>query len=101
MKPSLQRDRGEGGASLHQRVLQFALWKDGGESYSVTAVPPAFLPRTLRILRENLEEEAKIMKDVPGWKVWAFSESSSPGDLGCGCVQRHPHLCRNVPGKPH
>ncbi|NXR95636.1 NDUAD dehydrogenase, partial [Hypocryptadius cinnamomeus] len=25
--------------------------------------------RTLRILRENLEEEAKIMRDVPGWKV--------------------------------
>ncbi|CAM4628842.1 NADH dehydrogenase [ubiquinone] 1 alpha subcomplex subunit 13-like isoform X4 [Lepidochelys kempii] len=25
--------------------------------------------RTLRLLRENLEEEAKIMKDVPGWKV--------------------------------
>uniref|UniRef100_A0A8D0GSJ8 NADH dehydrogenase [ubiquinone] 1 alpha subcomplex subunit 13 n=1 Tax=Sphenodon punctatus TaxID=8508 RepID=A0A8D0GSJ8_SPHPU len=25
--------------------------------------------RTLRLLRQNLEEEAKIMKDVPGWKV--------------------------------
>ncbi|XP_003975676.1 NADH dehydrogenase [ubiquinone] 1 alpha subcomplex subunit 13 [Takifugu rubripes] len=25
--------------------------------------------RTLRLLRENLEEEAFIMKDVPGWKV--------------------------------
>ncbi|XP_043946585.1 NADH dehydrogenase [ubiquinone] 1 alpha subcomplex subunit 13 [Protopterus annectens] len=25
--------------------------------------------RLLRMLRENLEEEAKIMKDVPGWKV--------------------------------
>ncbi|XP_056149946.1 NADH dehydrogenase [ubiquinone] 1 alpha subcomplex subunit 13 [Lampris incognitus] len=25
--------------------------------------------RTLRLLRENLEEEAVIMKDVPGWKV--------------------------------
>ncbi|MED6276262.1 NADH dehydrogenase 1 alpha subcomplex subunit 13 ndufa13/GRIM19 [Characodon lateralis] len=25
--------------------------------------------RTLRMLRENLEEEAFIMKDVPGWKV--------------------------------
>ncbi|XP_023798622.1 NADH dehydrogenase [ubiquinone] 1 alpha subcomplex subunit 13 [Cyanistes caeruleus] len=25
--------------------------------------------RTLRMLRENLEEEAKIMRDVPGWKV--------------------------------
>ncbi|XP_030606836.1 NADH dehydrogenase [ubiquinone] 1 alpha subcomplex subunit 13 [Archocentrus centrarchus] len=25
--------------------------------------------RTLRMLRENLEEEAVIMKDVPGWKV--------------------------------
>ncbi|XP_076847443.1 NADH dehydrogenase [ubiquinone] 1 alpha subcomplex subunit 13 [Brachyhypopomus gauderio] len=25
--------------------------------------------RTLRMLRENLEEEAIIMKDVPGWKV--------------------------------
>ncbi|XP_005999477.1 NADH dehydrogenase [ubiquinone] 1 alpha subcomplex subunit 13 [Latimeria chalumnae] len=25
--------------------------------------------RALRLLRENLEEEAKIMKDVPGWKV--------------------------------
>ncbi|XP_034412393.1 NADH dehydrogenase [ubiquinone] 1 alpha subcomplex subunit 13 [Cyclopterus lumpus] len=25
--------------------------------------------RTLRILRENLEEEAILMKDVPGWKV--------------------------------
>ncbi|MBN3278207.1 NDUAD dehydrogenase, partial [Polyodon spathula] len=25
--------------------------------------------RTLRMLRQNLEEEAKIMKDVPGWKV--------------------------------
>ncbi|KYO25669.1 NADH dehydrogenase [ubiquinone] 1 alpha subcomplex subunit 13 isoform X2 [Alligator mississippiensis] len=25
--------------------------------------------RTLRLLRENLEEEAIIMKDVPGWKV--------------------------------
>ncbi|XP_040273340.1 NADH dehydrogenase [ubiquinone] 1 alpha subcomplex subunit 13 [Bufo bufo] len=25
--------------------------------------------RTLRILRENLEQEAIIMKDVPGWKV--------------------------------
>ncbi|XP_016298439.1 NADH dehydrogenase [ubiquinone] 1 alpha subcomplex subunit 13-like isoform X2 [Sinocyclocheilus anshuiensis] len=27
--------------------------------------------RTLRMLRENLEEEAVIMKDVPGWKVLA------------------------------
>ncbi|PWA25402.1 hypothetical protein CCH79_00005212, partial [Gambusia affinis] len=25
--------------------------------------------RTLRMLRENLEEESIIMKDVPGWKV--------------------------------
>ncbi|XP_067824842.1 NADH dehydrogenase [ubiquinone] 1 alpha subcomplex subunit 13 [Heptranchias perlo] len=25
--------------------------------------------RILRLMRENLEEEAKIMKDVPGWKV--------------------------------
>ncbi|XP_071434141.1 NADH dehydrogenase [ubiquinone] 1 alpha subcomplex subunit 13 [Pithys albifrons albifrons] len=25
--------------------------------------------RTLRLLRQNLDEEAKIMKDVPGWKV--------------------------------
>lgn len=25
--------------------------------------------RTLRIMRENLEEEAILMKDVPGWKV--------------------------------
>ncbi|NXD70044.1 NDUAD dehydrogenase, partial [Eolophus roseicapillus] len=25
--------------------------------------------RTLRMLRQNLDEEAKIMKDVPGWKV--------------------------------
>uniref|UniRef100_A0A6J0VGU9 NADH dehydrogenase [ubiquinone] 1 alpha subcomplex subunit 13 n=1 Tax=Pogona vitticeps TaxID=103695 RepID=A0A6J0VGU9_9SAUR len=25
--------------------------------------------RLLRILRENFEEEAKIMKDVPGWQV--------------------------------
>ncbi|XP_056276967.1 NADH dehydrogenase [ubiquinone] 1 alpha subcomplex subunit 13 [Pseudoliparis swirei] len=25
--------------------------------------------RTLRVMRENLEEEAIIMKDVPGWKV--------------------------------
>ncbi|KAJ4936485.1 hypothetical protein JOQ06_001077 [Pogonophryne albipinna] len=25
--------------------------------------------RTLRMLRENLEEEAILMKDVPGWKV--------------------------------
>uniref|UniRef100_A0A674J8H5 NADH dehydrogenase [ubiquinone] 1 alpha subcomplex subunit 13 n=1 Tax=Terrapene triunguis TaxID=2587831 RepID=A0A674J8H5_9SAUR len=29
----------------------------------------SFCLRTLRLLRENLEEEAKIMKDVPGWKV--------------------------------
>lgn len=26
------------------------------------------------MLRENLEEEAVIMKDVPGWKVTLFSE---------------------------
>nr|XP_060641143.1 NADH dehydrogenase [ubiquinone] 1 alpha subcomplex subunit 13 [Anolis sagrei ordinatus] len=25
--------------------------------------------RTLRLLRQNLDEEAKIMKDVPGWQV--------------------------------
>ncbi|XP_051625213.1 NADH dehydrogenase [ubiquinone] 1 alpha subcomplex subunit 13 isoform X2 [Manacus candei] len=25
--------------------------------------------RTLRLLRQNLDEEAKIMRDVPGWKV--------------------------------
>lgn len=25
--------------------------------------------RTLQIMRENLEEEAIVMKDVPGWKV--------------------------------
>ncbi|XP_064031280.1 NADH dehydrogenase [ubiquinone] 1 alpha subcomplex subunit 13 [Pogoniulus pusillus] len=25
--------------------------------------------RTLRMLRQNLDEEAKIMKDVPGWQV--------------------------------
>ncbi|KFO81632.1 YjeF N-terminal domain-containing protein 3, partial [Cuculus canorus] len=26
--------------------------------------------RTLRLLRQNLDEEAKIMKDVPGWKAF-------------------------------
>ncbi|XP_009464523.1 PREDICTED: NADH dehydrogenase [ubiquinone] 1 alpha subcomplex subunit 13 [Nipponia nippon] len=26
--------------------------------------------RTLRLLRQNLDEEAKIMKDVPGWEGW-------------------------------
>uniref|UniRef100_A0A8C5UAQ0 NADH dehydrogenase [ubiquinone] 1 alpha subcomplex subunit 13 n=1 Tax=Malurus cyaneus samueli TaxID=2593467 RepID=A0A8C5UAQ0_9PASS len=33
--------------------------------------PPchALSRRTLRMLQENLKEEAKIMKDVPGWKV--------------------------------
>ncbi|XP_061878712.1 NADH dehydrogenase [ubiquinone] 1 alpha subcomplex subunit 13 isoform X2 [Entelurus aequoreus] len=25
--------------------------------------------RTLRMMRQNLEEEAVLMKDVPGWKV--------------------------------
>uniref|UniRef100_A0A8C6YNH6 NADH dehydrogenase [ubiquinone] 1 alpha subcomplex subunit 13 n=1 Tax=Nothoprocta perdicaria TaxID=30464 RepID=A0A8C6YNH6_NOTPE len=25
--------------------------------------------RTLRLMRQNLDEEAKIMKDVPGWQV--------------------------------
>ncbi|NXN90890.1 NDUAD dehydrogenase, partial [Rhinopomastus cyanomelas] len=25
--------------------------------------------RTLRLMRQNQDEEAKIMKDVPGWKV--------------------------------
>uniref|UniRef100_A0A8C4UG47 NADH dehydrogenase [ubiquinone] 1 alpha subcomplex subunit 13 n=1 Tax=Falco tinnunculus TaxID=100819 RepID=A0A8C4UG47_FALTI len=34
--------------------------------------------RTLRMLRQNLDEEAKIMKDVPGWKV------CDPGALGLG-----------------
>lgn len=29
--------------------------------------------RVLQMLRENLEEEATIMKDVPGWKVGAPS----------------------------
>lgn len=32
--------------------------------------------RTLRMLRENLEEEAVIMKDVPGWKVKINSSQS-------------------------
>ncbi|KAG9486497.1 hypothetical protein GDO78_006720 [Eleutherodactylus coqui] len=34
--------------------------------------------RTLRVLRKNLEEEAIIMKDVPGWKVktWNINNKS-------------------------
>lgn len=35
-----------------------------------------FCFRTLRMLRENLEEEAVIMKDVPGWKVKINSSQS-------------------------
>lgn len=31
--------------------------------------PSLSFPRVLQMLRENLEEEAIIMKDVPGWKV--------------------------------
>lgn len=32
--------------------------------------PPTLSPcRVLQMLRENLEEEATVMKDVPGWKV--------------------------------
>lgn len=37
--------------------------------------------RTLRMLRENLEEEAIIMKDVPDWKV-------GPRLEGQGCQPR-------------
>ena len=32
----------------------------------------SILGRVLQMLRENLEEEAIIMKDVPGWKVGAM-----------------------------
>ena len=32
--------------------------------------PPTLSPcRVLQMIRENLEEEATVMKDVPGWKV--------------------------------
>lgn len=33
--------------------------------------------RSLRMLRENLEEEAIIMKDVPGWKVKRIRDFTS------------------------
>ncbi|KAG2464430.1 NDUAD dehydrogenase, partial [Polypterus senegalus] len=36
---------------------------------SVSLTIANLLCRTLRMLRENLEEEANIMKDVPNWKV--------------------------------
>lgn len=45
-------------------------------------IPNRFLCfRTLRMLRENLEEEAVIMKDVPGWKVKMNSSQSQ--QLSC------------------
>ncbi|NXR48773.1 NDUAD dehydrogenase, partial [Hippolais icterina] len=34
---------------------------------------------TLRMLRQNLEEEAKIMRDVPDWKVWDSHRESGLG----------------------
>ncbi|KAF7237102.1 NADH dehydrogenase [ubiquinone] 1 alpha subcomplex subunit 13 [Varanus komodoensis] len=41
-----------------ETLPDFVAWKPG-----------FFQSQTLRILRQNLEEEAKIMKDVPGWQV--------------------------------
>lgn len=33
-------------------------------------------------MRQNLDEEAKIMKDVPGWKVWARGAAGVGVPLG-------------------
>ncbi|KAG9343377.1 hypothetical protein JZ751_014358, partial [Albula glossodonta] len=36
--------------------------------------------RTLRMMRENLEEEAQIMKDVPGWKTGKMNHSPTEAE---------------------
>lgn len=49
-----------------------ALWVKEGTEWllwvGLISAPP-YGRRTLQLLRENLEEEAIIMKDVPDWKV--------------------------------
>lgn len=42
--------------------------------------------RVLQMLRENLEEEAIIMKDVPDWKV-----GPGQGAWGSRPLQKHRH----------
>nr|XP_005505516.2 NADH dehydrogenase [ubiquinone] 1 alpha subcomplex subunit 13 [Columba livia] len=46
--------------------------------------------RTLRLLRQNLDEEAKIMKDVPGWKVCDSRGGNQPGLGLCGIPGETP-----------
>lgn len=41
------------------------------------------LARNLRMLRENLEEEAILMKDVPGWKVKSNKQNKTKKQSGC------------------
>lgn len=54
---------------------------------------PTPTPRVLQMLRENLEEEAIIMKDVPGWKVsGGLPREPGWGDGGLGRPAPHA-LC--------
>lgn len=72
------------------RVWQVHLGRGLGAFRPVPYFP--FHPhRVLRLLRENLEEEAIIMKDVPDWKVGPQQTLTStahkkPGaERGSGC----------------
>lgn len=74
-------DRGAGGADrpdaaaaggVGPQVPAGGRSSGGGPPGTATPGSGLSLPvsrRTLRMLRQNLDEEAKIMKDVPGWKV--------------------------------
>lgn len=61
-------------------------WNREGPPGVLRPVPHlSFHPRrVLQMLRENLEEEAIIMKDVPDWKV-----GPGQGGQGCGPPQKH------------
>lgn len=62
---------------------------------------PFYLHRVLQMLRENLEEEAIIMKDVPDWKVGPGSE----GEWESSPMQKQPPMgkqwLRGVVGARH
>ncbi|PNJ28231.1 NDUFA13 isoform 5 [Pongo abelii] len=63
--------------------------------------------RTLQMLRENLEEEAVIMKDVPDWKVgpgWEGRGASHGRDRGWGALTafyRNPRTKGVVGARSH
>lgn len=93
-----------GSSISRQKMMEMWNWEDSGRYIRpgplglLRPTPHLLLCpcRILQLLRENLEEEAIIMKDVPDWKVgpWQAGQGSTPlqqwpgkpgAERGSGC----------------